>query len=441
MGMITIIMKREVIIGNALEFNPLCGGNRFIEIPGKFKDSPAKLNLDEDIMSKHLMLIGGTGCGKTNVFYHIIGQLRKRVTKDDVVIIFDTKGDYYNHFGRSNDLVLGNSQEYRKQSVKWNIFKEIVADGWEEENLESNAGEISWAIYRESIERSKDSFFPNAARDLFSSILLCMLYVGINDKQYRNDCLYNLDLKRSFDTSNIFDVKRLIESNPKFSSVTSYIGDGQSGQALGVYAEMLGTVRKLLTGVFAEHGGFSVRDFVKKRGGNVLFVEYDLSIGNALAPLYSLFFDLALKEAMGRGSTKGNVYLVCDEFKLLPLLQHIEDGVNFGRSLGVKILAGLQSVNQLTEIYGEARGKNILAGFSSIFAFKANDVDSRKYITDLYGKNIVVEHRKSLSNNILEERHEGNTVEDWDICNLRVGEAVVGLPFSRPFKFQFDIYK
>ena len=144
---------------------------------------------------------------------------------------------------------------------------------------------------------------------------------------------------------------------------------------------------------------------------------------------------------MGRSSQKGNVYLICDEFKLLPLLQHIEDGVNFGRSLGVKIIAGLQSINQITEVYGEARGKNILAGFSSIFSFKANDVDSRKYATELYGKNIVVEHRKTVSNTMAEERHDGNSVEDWDICDLKVGEAVIGLPFAKPFRFQFDLFK
>lgn len=434
-------IRREVIYGNILEQNQVCGGEKFISIPGKFANHSAKLNLDENILSKHLMMVGGTGCGKSNVFYHIVGQLRNRLTSNDVVIIFDTKGDYYSRFGQARDLVIGNSKGYREKSVKWNIFREIVADGWEKENVESNAQEISWAIFRDSIDKSKDPFFPNAARDLFSAILLCMVNAGADDKDYRNACLYNSELKKAFDTSDIFDIKGLLESNPEVASVTSYIGDGQNGQALGVYAEMLGVMRKLLTGVFAEHGSFSVRNFVKKRGGRTLFVEYDLSIGNALATIYSLIFDLALKEAMGRETQTGSVYLICDEFKLLPLLQHIEDGVNFGRSLGVKIIAGLQSVNQITEVYGDARGKNILAGFSSVFSFKANDFDSRKYTTELYGKNIILEQRKTISNTLNEERYEGNSVEDWNICDLKIGEAVIGLPFSKPFRFQFDLFE
>ena len=104
-------------------------------------------------------------------------------------------------------------------------------------------------------------------------------------------------------------------------------------------------------------------------GGKVLFIEYDLAIGSVLTPIYRLFFDLAIKEALGRTSSQGNVYLFCDEFKLLPNLQHINDGVNFGRSLGLKVFAGLQSIEQLFETYGEIKGRNLVAGFSSIFAF------------------------------------------------------------------------
>lgn len=41
----------------------------------------------------------------------------------------------------------------------------------------------------------------------------------------------------------------------------------------------------------------------------------------------------------------------------------------------------------------------------------------------------------------IETRREGNTVEDWDMMSLRVGEAIVGLPFTKPFRFYFDDYK
>ena len=52
--------------------------------------------------------------------------------------------------------------------------------------------------------------------------------------------------------------------------------------------------------------------------------------------MYRLLIDLALKEALGRSHSAGDVYMIIDEFKLLPKLQHIDDALNFGRSLREK---------------------------------------------------------------------------------------------------------
>ena len=439
-------INKKAVYGSVLDNNILGGGKPFISIGGKFKGTSTKLNIDEDILSKHLLMSGGTGSGKSNAFYHIIKQIKRQLSPEDIMIIFDTKGDFLGKFGEDNDLIIGNSKEYRSKSEKWNIFREILSDGWDRQEIESNIYELSWSIYREAIDKSKDPFFPNAARDLFAGILLCLIETGEKKEEFKKKNFYNNMLKNSLDASNVLQIKSMLEAHPRYASVGSYIGDGKNGQSLGVYAEMIGTARKIFTGVFADKGSFSIRNFVRNRGGKTLFIEYDLSMGDTLSPMYSLLIDLALKEVLGRNNSKkdsisnGNVYMIFDEFRLLPYLQHIDDAVNFGRSLGLKVLAGIQSVNQMTELYGEYRGKNILAGFSSVFAFRANDADTRKFISNLYGTNYIVEQKKSLSNVINEEYKSAYVVEDWDVRNLGLGEAIIGFPFGEPFKFQFDKY-
>jgi len=118
----------------------------------------------------------------------------------------------------------------------------------------------------------------------------------------------------------------------------------------------------------------------------------------------------------------------------------LEDAVNFGRGLGIKILAGVQSINQLKAGYGEYVGKNIMAGFSSIFSFRPNDSFTREYVSNFFGKNIVVEQYDVLDGSLKEERKTAFVVEDWHLNELEIGEAVIGFPFHTPFKFRFDLF-
>ena len=435
-------VNRRVIEGSSASQNPLPERvrNPKVTLQGLFQNQRASFSLDESILSKHTLFVGGTGCGKTTLFYHFVNQLRQSMTNNDVMVIFDSKGDFYSKFFKQGDFVIGNSSQYQKQSQRWNLFKEILADGWDEGTYELNIQEICLSLFEEKVKQnSANGFFPNAARDLLASIIECLIRAGVQDRNVRQQLFFNDELRKLLDGCDIDKILEILSDYSDMNGVKSYIED-RGGQAMGVLAEMFSAVRDLFIGVFSGHGFFSMREFIRSKGGKVLFIEYDLSIGSVLTPIYRLLFDLALKEALGRGSAQsGNVYLICDEFKLIPNLQHIEDGVNFGRSLGVKIFAGLQSIEQLYEIYQESRGKNIAAGFSSIFAFKANDVTTRQYLSDLYGSNYVIE-QFMMNNRYEEEKRMGRVIEDWDMSRLRVGEAIVCLPFTEPFQFKFDPY-
>jgi len=412
-----------------------------VKLTGTHAGRSSIFTLDMDALSKHTMLIGGTGCGKTTLFYHFVSQLKSSMTKDDVMIIFDSKGDFFSQFfNKSTDCVIGNSKQYISQSEHWNVYKEVLADGWEERDFIINTQEVCKSFFEERTKNTTNAFFPNAARDLLAAVIVAFIREGKNDPDVRRDFFYNNKLKEFLDVSDTQMIMDLLADSPDANAVLSYVG-GDNAQSQGVLSEMYSIMREIMIGVFAEKGAFSMREFVRKKGNRTLFIEYDLSIGSMLTPVYRLMFDLALKEALGRNKAQGNVYLICDEFKLLPHLRHIDDGVNFGRSLGVKVFAGVQSIEQLYEIYGQSRGRNIAAGFSSVYAFRSNDTATREFISGLFGKNIVLERYQRLDNQMTEEKRNGQTVEDWDMNTLKVGEAIVGLPFSQPFRFHFDMYK
>ncbi len=65
-----------------------------------------------------------------------------------------------------------------------------------------------------------------------------------------------------------------------------------------------------------------------REAGRVVFVEYDPECRRMLTPIYRLLLDMAIKEALGRKkTTEGNVWFVIDELRLIPHLQHVDNGV------------------------------------------------------------------------------------------------------------------
>ena len=162
-----------------------------------------------------------------------------------------------------------------------------------------------------------------------------------------------------------------------------------------------------------------------------------------MTPIYRLLIDLALKEALGRSEgEEGNVYMILDELKLLPKLQHLDDALNFGRSMGVKVIAGLQTINQLYDIYGKEKGLVIAGGFATLFGFHTSDHASRQYITELFGENVTDYQYMGIDKKTEMKDRKGNTVEIWEQLRLKQGQAIVGLADeSEPFLFQFEAFR
>lgn len=392
-------------------------------------------------LSKGMLCIGGTGSGKTNTINSIVKQLKRGMTPDDVMIIFDTKGDFYEKFYDKcrGDVIIGSSPRFRDMSAHWNVYQEILIDGSDDETVTLNVNEISRSLFK-PYESEQQPFFANAARGVFSAYLLACIRMSREDAEMREECLNNRTLRSYFHRAGLEEYTRLANAYSDLNAIKMYIGDGQNNQALGVLAEVLVMVRDCFFNVFGEKGDFSIRDFVRKKSGRTLFIEYDLSVGETLSPLYSLLIDLALKDALGQQKSQGNVYIIIDEFKLLPHLLHIDDAVNFGRSMGVKVIAALQSISQLFDMYGEQKGRSITAGFNTLMAFRPNDSVTREYLRDYFGRNMVSE-TVLINRAPVTERREGHTVEDWELAAFRPGEAAVMINGEEPFLYRFDPYK
>lgn len=437
-------MEHQIIFGSSVLSNPVPAVDRpIIRFPGKAIDGRQGFQINEDIMARHILLLGSSGCGKTNAFCYTVEELRKQMTQDDIAIIFDTKGEFFDWFSQEGDFVIGNSARFRPLSYTWNIFDEILADGDDEISISMNARELASALFHDR-GSSTQPFFCNAAKDIFRGILLHFIrQAKVNPAEWKKR-LNNKDLMRAFRSFKVDNYIKVFNHYPDLRSLLTYFGDGKSNQALGVFGELNSMLSEYFVGILADHKpdrSISMREAVRQKGGRAIFVEYDLSVGETLTPVYRLLIDQALKEALSRTEKSGNVFLIADEFKLLPKLQHIDDALNFGRGLGVRVMAGIQSIDQLYDVYGEEKGAVIASGFGSIFAFHTNDGSSRDYITKRFGTNVMIyEYNDIMKNRIKSNERDGNTVEEWDQLELGLGQAVIGLGYDAPFLFQFEKY-
>ena len=425
--------KIEVFDGNELKNSPIIYPTDNIKCLFYGSDDQGHdiyVPLGDELLSRHIMLLGGIGTGKTNTFNQLISQLRKSMSKDDIMIVFDSKGDFYSTFYQPGDIVISNDETATGEAGKdyWNIFNEIERG----EHTEENIVEIAKTLFNKKLEKTNQPFFPNAAKDIFSAILT-------HFTRHPEIKATNESLRAFIDGAPTSAIREMLAEHNDLRAMISYIFDDRSPQTQGVISELQQLCREIFLGNFKKEGTLSMRNIVRNKGGKTVFIEYDLGIGGMLSPIYTLLFDLAIKEALCRKKSEGNVYFVTDEFSLLPNLKHVDDAVNFGRSLGVKFMIGIQNIDQVYEIYGENRARSLLSGFLTSVCFRVNDEKSKAYIRELHGANRKKEiYMASVQGRgLVETVRDANVVEDWDITGLELGQAIIGFPGKEPFKFQF----
>ena len=431
-------MGEKILYGNELLSTvPVPAKDAQFALIGKNRSGqPIVWPIDEGTLSKHMILLGAIGMGKSNAMNNIVRSVRTTMNRNDVMVIFDTKGDYYKEFFTPGDVVISNDNRATNgaRADYWNLFGEVMIDKrWEE-----NATEIAKTIFADRLEKTTQVFFPNAAKDLLAALILC-----ICRNQEPIEKKNNRSLLRILQTLTSEKMVSYLQYHPDMENMISYIQDSKSGQTLGVISELQSATRELLVGNFAQKGNLSMRQLIRQKGGRAIFIEYDLGIGGVLTPIYRLLFDLAIKEALCRERNEGNVYFIMDEFSLLPHLQHIDDGVNFGRSLGARFIIGAQNISQVYDAYGADRANSLLSGFSTTICFRLNDGKSREFFKELNGKNgrITSYDAAVKAKGQIDQYREAYVVEDHDIDTLNIGEAIIHSGAYPPFRFFFLLFE
>ena len=410
---------------------PEASPDAVVRLAGTVAGAPARLELSRDDLATHVLMLGPSGTGKTNVLREALRQIKASLRPGDTMCVFDPKGDFLPLLDPARDLAVPGGSD------AWNVFGDVVADGWDEESVAANAREIAQTVFADAIERSSSPFFPMAARDLFADVLGALSVCSEKDRAFRERNLNNRALRDYLLDATTPGLANFLGKERRFSGSLKYLGDGASEQALGVLAELQEATSALFADGFAGRGGFSSRQF-HRAGTGSLFVEYD--IARMATPAYQVIIDSLLKEALTGRRSGASTYVVIDELPMLPHLLFLERALSFGRSQGVKVIAAAQSVEQLYGAYGRDAGAALVSGFQTLVCFRPSDEATRACARERCGGRLEELSYLSASGRASFELREAHVVEDWDLAALGRGEAFVFRPFSGPLRFSFGRY-
>lgn len=313
--------------------------SKFAKIPGIHIFGGWRLSLERE--TRHMMIVGAPGSGKTVIFRRIIDAV---IERGDKSIIFDEKGDYTRIVAGSSDaggretapLILA-PQDLR--SAVWDIAADLI--------VSQDAVELAHRI----IPESGHPFFTASARAVLAGCTIKLM--AEKPKAWTWTDLLN-ETRRSQE-----DLLRTMLQYHRGADIFLAADYKQVMSTLGQLETHMRVLDMLSTAWPTYEGRvrFSLRDWlVNKTPNRTILVQHsgryaELSDG-WISALYAVAVSTVTDSNLLVDSDRRRIWFFLDEWGQLPGIQDFERFITLGRSKGVCAVLGLQDDAQIEKNYG-----------------------------------------------------------------------------------------
>lgn len=389
----------------------------------------AFLPVGDELLSRHILMLGGVGTGKSNLLFHLLRNLRAHLKKDDLLLVMDTTGELLSKFYQKGDEVFSGDARDPGQGC-WNLFLELK----DSDDPVRDATSLVDALFSKRLQTALNPVYEKAAADLMMALIVYLLGQGADTLES------NLTLRELIEGFDAESMLTLLGSQPELRGFGAYLTDPTL--AAGVASSLQQAARELFSGRYGSQGQLSIKKLVRERDAKAVFLRYNAQNGAAQGAVLSALIGLALKEAIHQRKEQGQVYLVLDEPRVLPCLPIMEDAMLLGRESGVRVIACAGSVGQLRALAPANDKDAVLRAFGTTAAFRLIQRDSRDYVKALYGRRRVVESYLSgvQARGVVEQVMDQFTIEDDDLTTLQTGECIFCTMGFAPFLFKTKKY-
>lgn len=282
----------------------------------------------------HTLICGSTGSGKTVLLNELVFSALKR---GDRAIILDPNGSMFSRFGREGDRVLN---PYDLRTEGWSFFNEIRND-------------FDYDRYALSVvARGKTS-------DAEEWRHYARLLLSETARKVRNGP--NPTVQELAHWTTVAAPDKLKEFLKNTAAESLFVGADKA----------LASARFVLSTCLAPHlkmpgGKFTLRAWLEDEHAGNLFITWREDMAEALKPLLSAWVDVLCTSILSLPEDPDRrVWLFIDELASLEKLPSLEDAATKGRKAGLRLVAGLQSTSQLTDIYGVHEAQTLRSCFRS----------------------------------------------------------------------------
>ncbi|RIK83371.1 MAG: hypothetical protein DCC69_14445 [Hyphomicrobiales bacterium] len=296
--------------------------------------------------AEHMLIVGGTGAGKTTILEKMMDGALER---GDRLLALDIKGDVTARFPTEDFVLLGLGDP---RSASWLLGLDIVSP--------EDAAELA----AEMIPETSDPSWSGGARQVLTAIIELLQYEARRRGKVWSWRQLDRLLKKPIEE--LFAMLR--ERDPVAASLIDVEREETRRQAMSFYLVLTANAGQMAK-AFAAMGnssgaGVSIRRWVSGKGCRNLILRQSQRLPELSAAMCRIVLkiaaDVAGSTAPDAGSEPAAVWLFLDELPQVGRSAAIPRLAAIGRSLGVRLVAAIQSPAQLKEIYGHDGSQHLL---------------------------------------------------------------------------------